>query len=972
MRFLSYILSLIFFAGHLNVGLCQQEERVADMHSVFFTVGDGLPSNELYDLESDSLGRLWICTDNGVSVFDGSNFKTIFPVDCSPVVLGVEKGPDGRLVFWTVKGEFFYINEFNLSIERIPQLDSTNKKRYGYGPITQLSFYESSGFVSTAGLCSRFSIDNYGNYNALAMVKRRKNLLQVHDNFGELWYDHQFGREPYTQIEFYQNGELVVRDSFKYMTTWAGKPIRAILVDKNIFIMLNRQIMKINRVTKEIVVKDFPYSFTPSLDIFEDSLLVIGTHTEGLLFLDFELNVKRTTAKNFTPTSFLMDQSGNFWFTTLENGLGMIMHQKLSLINTEINNYPTSMESQGDTLYSVNNDNSITVYYNLGQVWFKDLITLSKFSFSRVLKLNDEIGLYGDDDLIIHSGFSLSPNNTVFGERNGVHILNLDNGYSVYNDSTDYYEPVRVTPQPTSKSTKIRYSNVDHPIHNYFGSFYNSYYFNRDEKKMYLIDDQYGVDIRSAVHVKEDTFIVGTKRRGLLLMQRQNIVKQLFPKSGLSSIQGLAWHNEQLYIASNLGLYSVHKDFLSKNKLIHWNPILGFDNWPIKNIKSWNNKLVVTTTDKTIFFDPGEIKFQRTPPKIYNVSVSTAFDTIADFNSPIRLPVSQSKIEINPSVVHYSNKVKTRFKYRLAEHDTNWSYAASLPIVYNSLSPGEYTFELYAQNRFGVWSRSPFKILFSVHEPYYSTWWFTSLIVLVLFVIGLVFYRFQLGQYRQQSALKIKTIEAGNKALSLQLNPHFVFNSLNSVVTAISEDDTKGAIRFVSKLSRLMRGIFDRSQYQFVSIQEELESLKQYLELESLRLGKSLNYSITQSSTHNLSKYSIPPLILQPIIENAIWHGVLRLEDKPGKILIDIQEEKGSIIIRVCDNGPSIETTSAASKVKKNRISSLSLIRERFELLNQLNMGHWNLALKKRDEGGVEVTICIPKLLTDTNENTNN
>ena len=178
-----------------------------------------------------------------------------------------------------------------------------------------------------------------------------------------------------------------------------------------------------------------------------------------------------------------------------------------------------------------------------------------------------------------------------------------------------------------------------------------------------------------------------------------------------------------------------------------------------------------------------------------------------------------------------------------------------------------------------------------------------------------------------------KTLDLQMKALQTQMNPHFLFNSLNSLKHYIINNKKEDAALFLSKLSKLLRNILDNSQLREISLYEELEVIKLYMEVENMRLEKNISFTIDIENDIDLNRYKLPPLILQPVIENAIWHG-LSLIKGMKKIKIKVVKETTHIIIIIEDNGIGrirsaqlndakfIEKESIGIEITKERLQS--------------------------------------------------
>jgi len=216
------------------------------------------------------------------------------------------------------------------------------------------------------------------------------------------------------------------------------------------------------------------------------------------------------------------------------------------------------------------------------------------------------------------------------------------------------------------------------------------------------------------------------------------------------------------------------------------------------------------------------------------------------------------------------------------------------------------------------------------------------LVVLVFFIL------------RQRKAKeKQRKIELEQKVLRAQMNPHFIFNSLNSIQRIFIEGDVDLANEYISDFGKLLRIILENNGKKRVSIQNEVETLKLYLDIESIRLEGKIEYTIDISPKIDVLNNLIPPLIIQPFVENAIWHGILPKEDdEMGVIVVSLDKESDKFLIcSITDNGIGIKK-SLAMKGQNGHVSKgMSITEER--------LGH-KIHVEEMDAGGTKVTLKIP------------
>jgi len=207
------------------------------------------------------------------------------------------------------------------------------------------------------------------------------------------------------------------------------------------------------------------------------------------------------------------------------------------------------------------------------------------------------------------------------------------------------------------------------------------------------------------------------------------------------------------------------------------------------------------------------------------------------------------------------------------------------------------------------------------------------------------------------------------KSLRSQMNPHFIYNSLNSVNNYISKSDEKAANKFLSDFSRLMRSVMDNSKHDFVTLSSEIQILEVYLKLEHSRFSDKFDYQFDVSKELEAEQYLVPPMLIQPFIENAIWHG-LRYRNDKGLLNVSVNKDKDAIKVLIQDNGIGRKKSEElkTKNQKEHASTGLKNIENRISIINQLYHTKIGLAIidiEDEHETGTHVTLTIP-LKNDT------
>jgi LytS/YehU family sensor histidine kinase len=234
------------------------------------------------------------------------------------------------------------------------------------------------------------------------------------------------------------------------------------------------------------------------------------------------------------------------------------------------------------------------------------------------------------------------------------------------------------------------------------------------------------------------------------------------------------------------------------------------------------------------------------------------------------------------------------------------------------------------------------------------------LAVIVIIFSGTVFFR------NRQLRSKQKVLVTEQKLLRSQMNPHFLFNSLSAIQGYILANKSLEAGSYLSQYAKLMRSILENSVHEFITLEEELETLKTYLNLQKLRLNDKLEYTIHADKSLLEEEYKLPPMLAQPFIENAIDHGILKKENAEGRIDIHFKDNENTIAIEITDSGAGRSRTtekknnnhkSRAVEITNNRLALLGKQNKpepRFEIIDLIN--------DDNKPAGTRVIITIPKI----------
>lgn len=400
-----------------------------------------------------------------------------------------------------------------------------------------------------------------------------------------------------------------------------------------------------------------------------------------------------------------------------------------------------------------------------------------------------------------------------------------------------------------------------------------------------------------------------------------------------------------------------------------------------------NGEIFVGQAKGFYSFRPDSIFRNTRPP----VLAFTGFDLFGrpyptgkdlNFRPEVRLKHDQNFFTIHFAALSLSQAKRNRYFYQLEQVDPGWlALGNRAEVSYTQVPPGKYRFRVRAQNSSGIESVQELAMTVVIAPAFYQTWWFRIAILAVLAAGFLAYFRARLDRIiRQETAknelnrLRAVKAELENKALRSQMNPHFIFNALNTIEALIVEEKPDAASALLQKFSKLVRLVLENSQLPTVSLAQELEALDLYIQLEQIRLNNRFQYQIEVYPGIELHGSLVPPMILQPFVENAILHGLRHLRDREGRLLVRLEQvaSRGPAAGRLLrcqieDNGigraHSAEINARSRISGKKQSLGTQLTTERVALLNAPGQHHYSVEITDiatENRCGTIVTVLLP------------
>ena len=467
--------------------------------------------------------------------------------------------------------------------------------------------------------------------------------------------------------------------------------------------------------------------------------------------------------------------------------------------------------------------------------------------------------------------------------------------------------------------------------------------------------------------IVDTTFLIcATNKNGVLFFKDSKIVLQLNTQNGLKSniIKKIILKNKELFILSQEGMQIYN---IEKNKLIDPNIRQGPLSSPIKNFSLSKDKIWLLEKNK---FYSVQIKELYKNESIGYLHIDSTIVNNLKINQDetYTFNYDQNKFTFYFDYRDFETKAETKINYTLEGFNTEWLEIGTTnnKIIYDYLPSGKYTFKINAIYK--DQKTEMFEYNFEILLPFWQTWWFyLGVLIGVIIIVSLIIY-----SIKKKNQLILNQKNAENNAINskliairAQMNPHFIFNSINSIQDLILKKDTLKSYDYLVQFSELVRNALEYSEKEFIQLENEISFLETYLNLEKLRFKDEFSYKIT-STIHN--SILIPTLITQPFVENAIKHGLLHKEGKKS-IHIDFSITDNHLICKITDNGIGRKKSKAIKDRQKLSYKSfstlattkrLAILEEKLEkkcffIINDLHDNMMNSL-------GTEIRITLPKL----------
>jgi len=922
-----------------------------------------LSNDTVWSLFQDSNGNIWVGTQKGLNIVDAKTGQfTHFASNpnsndavSSDKVFDIMEDRLGCVWFASEKG----LNRYNLLSKKFTHYFHEPLNSNSICSDTVLSVFEDEeGFVwvgTENGLCkleiNQNTITRYQyKPNDPGSISSNHISAVYEDTYGTLWVGTRdkglniLDRKDYT-FKTYRN---ISNDE----NSISSDNISAIYEDKSgvVWIATNKGVNKINR-------NSYKFLHYQHVNNDENSLI------------------------NNTVWAFHEDADSNIWIGT-DNGLNFF-NRKTGKFKVYKNNPYDKNSISGNSIKAIITDSDGDVWLGTDGAGVDEFIRTDAGKYQK-LNINKNSG----------DGRSLCDNTVwcLLQDKEGYIWIGTNKGLNRYDKKTDVMKSYRYNPyNPYSISNNIinvLYEDLNGVV--WIGTYNGLDKYDKTTGRFttykHIAGDTLSLSSNRVFGILEDntgTLWIGTMGGGLNSFDmKTGKFKYYTEKDGLANnmVYCILEDNEgDLWLTTNDGI----SKFNLKTKT--------FVNYDVKDgvqSSEFNQNAAFKTRDGELFlggmngfnaFYAEDIRENKFIPPI----VITSFKKFNEVQKTeihdgdtIFLTYQDNFFSFEFSSLDFSNPSKNKYAYKLENFDKDWIIrdANNRYADYTKVSPGTYRLRIKGSNSDGtVWNEAGISVIIIISPPWWAKWTFR--IPFIIFLVCSTWYlisrRFRILRKRHEMEKKVLEIEKllfdlEQKALRLQMNPHFIFNSLNSIQSFIVNNDSDKATLYLAKFAQLMRLILSNSSEPFVSIKDELKTLTYYMEIENLRFDDKFNYKIKVDPEIDEEFIGIPPMIIQPYVENAILHGIIHKPDK-GNISISLTLQQETILCEVEDDGVGRQKAHEIKSQSglKHKSRGMLITKERLEILNKQVKGRISVnVIDKTDESdkacGTKVEIIIP------------
>ena len=956
---------------------------------VQYSIKEGLAQSQVRCVFQDSRGYIWAGTLGGLSRFDGQKFinynrqngllnnQINYITELSDGTIAC--GSNGSIVLVNGLGATCITLPYELNESTINTLCKDNNNNLWIGTENGLCIYKNGKFTMHPELATNH-IKSIIIKDAITYVLTKEKLFKTTPEKAELFYS-----PPNIETNFFD-----------------------FTADKNNWWL----------ATKGEGLVNLNFDGTEAYNFLNDTSLTTSTLTGVLLddvgqlwlssrfgFFKYDGHTfKSFSEKNGLKTSdvrdLIRDRDGNIWIATYGSGLlkfsgeefyayttqdGLSSNAVMSILEDRDRSIWLSTFDKGISKFS----NGAIIPYDLAELTGNNRIWTSLYDHSDNLWFGSSDGLFkydGQKFTQYTTEDSLTDNMVLclFQDQNKRIWIGTSKGVTIFENEKFHSFSESGAPQKRVRSIK-----EDKAGKIWFAS--NDGVYEYDGQSIKIYTQLNGLPENSAFCIEVDSenkVWVGTQNGIAVKGGNEFITMRIDETSGSNVINFLKHHQTHMWIGTNNGLHvrdisltgsHEFKQFVLEDGLRSLETNLNAVFIDDKNVLWFGTTDgVMCANIKELFSTKSALAPLITFDKIQINLQDQDWNKFSKNIDPINgLPVDLSLDYTKNHLTFYFNGISTtypdaiHFRYMLEGLDDDWKPStANNFATYSNLPYAQFTFKVSARNKEGIWS-DPISYSFEIRPPFWLTWWFIALEILAgAGILGYIYYSrrkaFKSKQEKEWFEIRSKLLALEQQSLNSSMNRHFIFNALNSIQYYINRQDKLAANKYLTDFAKLIRKNLDSSEDNLTTLRDEIERLELYLKLEHMRFKDKFEYKINIDPNMDQHQIKVPAMMVQPFLENSIWHGLLPKQTL-GLVEVDITQNQGRISFSITDNGIGFENSMKSKTGTDSHISKgMEITQSRIDLIKKATgqnielRGPYQLNDETGHAIGTRVEIILP------------
>jgi hypothetical protein len=914
-----------------------------------YTMANGLPSNEVFSVIKDKRGYMWFATDGGVCRFDGQTFKKFTTKEglSENTILEIKEDKYSRIWCRGYSGSFTVIDRdslYAIDIKAELTRHSIESTLYQFEVDDSLNLYLASR-ISSLVFISRYPYHKLeplslpGSAITFFQINKRQHITSYRMNPNETRTDEkvtmvQAGTTRQVPIDLYGT-------KFNYF-------LRYIYTPKYLGVSIDEKLVMMSTTTCEQKTLILPFRIS-AMALVSDNTFMLGGFQGQVGILNSETGKFRLLDNYPSAISNIRYADNTCWLTTLKNGVYFIANTNYVVVHENAEPLISLLPISNDSIYVLNSNSEIALIASDKAVAFpnnnrqKTLMYWQQFDKSQ----NRYIPFVGSYNYLIDRSTNRKQYFNLTSDINlKLTEFVVPMGDSIY---TSFFGGVRVYDKKSGQSSRFIRATVrstcmfGHEGVLYLGSLQGAYKL-QDGAILPLDTHAYFKHrVESIDKISKDLLLIATQAHGIgvynlrtrqLTAYNKNVnLDKLIIQHAHVDDQGKIW------IAT---YQSVHVLKLGPDLSCELVEVVDLELYDhaIKEVRTLNNNVYVLAGNLVLKIPEKDIKFNTQPFNIILNALIINGKTINYKDSAlIDLSPNKNNLLFKYQLLSYTQSKQIDYRYRL--NDDEWIYTSNNQLQLASLPSGRYELNIQGRIKDGRWSSS-IVVNFNIKVAFYKTWWFKlaliigCLVVSFLLIAGYLKRKFKkrLKEFELQRELESARLMASKS----QMNPHFIFNALNSIQSFVLKSEKMQAYQYLNDFSALIRTYLEYSNRDYIRLDKELELIQAYIKIEQLRIPFQFDLQVADNVIPH--EDCIFSLLLQPCLENAIWHG---LNHKVGvkQLSITINKHNNRIAIYITDNGVGRQQSAI---INANRISKPNSVatNNMFSRINSLNLLHKN------------------------------